>query len=197
VIFGIVNYGGHMLKKTSRRFAAVAAVALAALAGAAQALPTKYKYDALGRVLLASYPDGSQNGYAYDAAGNRTKVRRTRIAPPTTPDRLNVGQGLIPGAEIRSSSGRYVLVMQDDGNLVIYGQSGALWSSATYGNPVAHLVLQGDGNLVIYGPVAQVYWHANTPGASNPTLVMQNDGNLVLYASNGAVWSSGTGCGLC
>lgn len=188
-----------MTRTVGKQVHAAAVLALAAvisLAGAVQAAPTKYKYDALGRVLLASYPDGSQNGYAYDATGNRTNLRRIRIAPPTVSDRLFVGQGLIPGAQLVSSNGRYVLALQDDGNLVIYGQSGALWSSGTYANPSAHLVLQGDGNMVIYGPTAQVYWNSGT-SASNPTLVMQTDGNLVLYTSAGAIWNSGTGCGLC
>jgi YD repeat-containing protein len=180
----------------------VRAVALAvsialALTAPAQALPTKYKYDALARLLLASYPDGSQIGYAYDAAGNRTHLKRMRIVGPTTPDRLTVGQGLIPGAELRSSNGRYVLIVQDDGNLVVYGQSGALWHAATHSLPSANLIMQGDGNLVLYGPVGQVYWQSATAGNSNAGLVMQNDGNLVMYAESTVLWHSNTGCGLC
>lgn len=180
-----------------RAIAALTFAAVVALAAPAQALPTKYKYDALGRVLLASYPDGSQNGYAYDAVGNRTHLKRARIVPPTSSDRLLTGQGLIPGASINSSNGRYTLVVQDDGNLVVYGQSGALWHAATNTLPFANLVMQGDGNLVLYGPVGQVYWQSATSGNSNAGLVMQNDGNLVMYAGSTVLWQSNTACGLC
>ncbi|MFC1836694.1 hypothetical protein ACFL2Q_18545 [Thermodesulfobacteriota bacterium] len=43
------------------------------------------------------------------------------------------------------------LVMQDDGNLVIYAPGGKpIWASETDGNPGAYVRLQDDGNLVIY-----------------------------------------------
>jgi hypothetical protein len=50
-----------------------------------------------------------------------------------------------------------VLVMQGDGNLVLYapgctGPNGSCWSSGTSGHPGADFVVQEDGNLVIYGP---------------------------------------------
>jgi hypothetical protein len=42
------------------------------------------------------------------------------------------------------------LVMQNDGNLVLYSNSGPIWSSKTIGNTGAFLNVQDDGNLVIY-----------------------------------------------
>lgn len=43
------------------------------------------------------------------------------------------------------------LVMQHDGNLVLYASGGrAVWSSGTFGNTGAFLRLQDDGNMVIY-----------------------------------------------
>ena len=60
------------------------------------------------------------------------------------------------------------------------------------------LVLQGDGNLVLYNPSAagareHPKWASKTNGkAKDCILVMQDDGNLVLY--NGykrAIWASG------
>ena len=85
----------------------------------------------------------------------------------------------------------YQMVMQGDGNLVVYDGGGrATWFTATSVGG-SSLVLQGDGNLVMYDPWNAPVWTTGTsaPGA---TLQMQNDGNLVLYDGYGtAVWDSG------
>jgi len=177
--------------------ALLASAALAGLAASASAGTTYYKYDALGRVLLTSAPDGTQEGFSYDAAGNRTAVRRNLMTPPSAANQLTAGQALIVGASLHSASGRYTLIMQEDGNLALYGQSGNLWHAATNGNPSAHAVFQGDGNFVVYGPVGQVYWNSGTGGHPGSVLVLQDDGNLVIYQGGTAVWNTGTGCGLC
>jgi hypothetical protein len=53
------------------------------------------------------------------------------------------------------------------------------------------LVLQSDGNLVLYTSSNQPIWNAATYGRGGTQLVMQTDGNLVLYtSSNTPVWSS-------
>lgn len=111
------------------------------------------------------------------------------------------------------------LIMQPDGNLVVYNQSNvALWNSETAGNPGARLVLQTDGNMVIYNTSNSVLWATYTlhnpnhlsyinmvlpigimyPGQSIDTadrrfrLTLQTDGNLVLYSPNRATWATGT-----
>ena len=62
-----------------------------------------------------------------------------------------------------------VLVLQADGNLVIYKTStsahtgaNALWASATYSHPGDALFLQPDGNLVIYDTVCLALWSSGT-----------------------------------
>lgn len=68
---------------------------------------------------------------------------------------------------------------------------GKTWS---FGN--VDLVLQTDGNLVMYrhGNHSIIYWKTNTAGSGATQLLFQHDGNLVLYTSGyaRAVWSSGT-----
>jgi hypothetical protein len=55
----------------------------------------------------------------------------------------------------RGTDGRQgeTLVMQTDGNLVVYTLAGApIWASNTAGNPGSQLLVQDDGNVVIYRP---------------------------------------------
>lgn len=69
-------------------------------------------------------------------------------------DRLTPDQTLTPDQRIESYNARCALVMQGDGNLVLYDNfSGrALWASGTDGRNGARAVMQSDGNLVVYAP---------------------------------------------
>ena len=55
------------------------------------------------------------------------------------------------------------LIMQPDGNLVLYGPDGACWSSATDDTDADRLELQDDANAVIYGPSGP-RWATDTAG---------------------------------
>ncbi|MFD8480265.1 glycoside hydrolase domain-containing protein [Kitasatospora sp. NPDC059673] len=94
------------------------------------------------------------------------------------------------------------MVMQDDGNLVLYRRSdnSVLWTSYTYNNPGAYLFMQPDGNLVIYkaGTTTGALWQSSTysnPGAYG---LLQDDGNFVVYrqgggpTTGGPLWSTST-----
>ncbi len=59
-----------------RLAAAIAGLMLATAALPSHAGTTTYKYDTLGRVIEADYPDGSIVTYAYDKNGNRTTTTR-------------------------------------------------------------------------------------------------------------------------
>lgn len=103
---------------------------------------------------------------------------------------LNVDQGRW------SCDGRFFLVMQSDGNLVLYYSGvGALWSSNTAGTPANHAVMQGDGNFVVYDGASQAWWSSGTTGAQSAFLAVQNDGNVVVYdGSSVAWWATDTCC---
>ena len=101
--------------------------------------------------------------------------------------------------EINTTSvdGKYNLVMQSDGNLVIYEGSVVHWATGTNGSGTApyRLVMQGDGNLVIYDKNDSVVWATGTNGSGTTPyrLVMQSDRNLVIYDKNDSViWATGT-----
>ena len=109
-------------------------------------------------------------------------------------DTLRSGQSLPVNGTLTSADGRFVLIMQGDGNLVMYRQGGAArWASATDGRRFGRLDMQTDGNFVLYDPAGVPLWATGTDGHPGAFLVMQDDGNLVIYAPNGAaLWASGT-----
>ncbi|MFL1376434.1 MULTISPECIES: hypothetical protein [unclassified Nocardiopsis] len=89
---------------------------------------------------------------------------------------------------ILSGDGRFVLIMQADGNLVQYSGGRALWASNTAGNRGAELSVQSDGNVVIYRGGTPI-WSTGKKGIAR--LVMQSDGNLVGYRANdSAAWAN-------
>lgn len=113
-------------------------------------------------------------------------------------DRLALGEELLAGHELRTANGGR-LIMQGDGNLVLYAPSGQpLWATDTRGKPATRAQFQKDGNLVIrsrrgYGvPEGTGYWDSGTARRGVTSLVFQTDGNLVWYAGRRAVSSTGT-----
>lgn len=70
----------------------------------------------------------------------------------------------------------------------------AIWASDTGNRPSRFLVMQADGNLVIYNchdfkPECAV-WSTGTQGHPHSRLVMQNDGNLVIYQGERPIWDT-------
>jgi hypothetical protein len=106
-------------------------------------------------------------------------------------DRLATGQALTSGQSLVSGNGAYRLVMQPDGNAVVYNAANvAQWASRTGGNPGARLVVQADGNVVVYSAANRGLWATGTR-TTNGRLVMQADGNVVVYsASDAGLWAS-------
>jgi hypothetical protein len=110
-------------------------------------------------------------------------------------DRLLPGQQLNVNEKLASANGRVTLVMQEDGNVVLYrtDNSAALWASNTWGKPVTVAIMQGDGNFVAYDASGKPYWASNTWGNPGAWLMLQDDGNLVVYSSlNKSLWATNT-----
>lgn len=154
-------------------------------AGPALAEKNVYLYDALGRLTHScqSSPNlGAATTYDIDAAGNRKNVRTN-----------NNVVTLEAGGQITSPGGQYFLAMQMDGNLVLYGASGAVWATGTY-FPGSYMAFQNDGNLVIYkSDRSTPVWDSQTQ-SDCASLAVQDDGNLVIYSVAGPpIWASRDG----
>jgi hypothetical protein len=103
----------------------------------------------------------------------------------------------LPSAEsFWSCDGRFQLAMQTDGNLVLYFNGSALWSSNTAGTGASDAVMQDDGNFVLYTSSGTAVWSTATAGSGCGTyLAVQTDGNMVVYNGAGtSLWSTGTCC---
>jgi hypothetical protein len=88
------------------------------------------------------------------------------------------------------------LIMQEDGNVVLYDMAGSpLWWSNTYGWLNSSLRLTDDGNLIVYSPGNQVLWEAFnvarvTPvSASQSTTAFGGTANRALDGNSNGWWS--------
>ncbi|ATB37101.1 hypothetical protein CYFUS_002522 [Cystobacter fuscus] len=109
---------------------------------------------------------------------------------------LVAGQSLSQGQGIVSNDRRFSLVLQGDGNLVLYDATSALWSANIGGKGGLSAHMQSDGNFVVYRTTGATtgadVWSTLTYGHPGAYLVLQNDGNLVIYEGGTAIWNTGT-----
>jgi GH25 family lysozyme M1 (1,4-beta-N-acetylmuramidase) len=143
---------------------------------------------------LAMQDDG--NVVEYSTASKVLWATGTNVPvlpKPTGCGAMTSGQALQQGESLGSCDGTHMLVMQTDGNLVLYHSGKALWESNTSGTTAYTAEMQSDGNFVLYDAEHAPLWSSGTQGNGGAHLAMQDDGNLVVYASGGrALWASGT-----
>jgi hypothetical protein len=111
--------------------------------------------------------------------------------PPTSRNVLASGARMTPGQSLSSPDGRFLLVYQGDGNLVLYDDAlkSPVWWSGTNGRTAGAVGMQADGNLVIYDAAVTPLWMTGTAANASARLVLQSDGNLVVYSADGRpVW---------
>lgn len=105
----------------------------------------------------------------------------TASAQSLSSDHLNRGYALMVGDSIESDTqyGHARLVMQADGNLVLYGNNwGVCWASHTNGSGAYQVIYQFDGNFVLYNRGYAV-WASHT---------MNTAGSNVNINWQGEVW---------
>ncbi|GAB3696062.1 DUF4241 domain-containing protein [Saccharopolyspora tripterygii] len=104
---------------------------------------------------------------------------------------MRAGQAL-RRESLTSENGRFTLVHQDDGNIVLYENETlrAWWASNTCGAESAFCALRESDGLALFSPGGRRIW---STGATRPaaTLVVQDDGNVTIADVDGEpVWSS-------
>jgi len=107
---------------------------------------------------------------------------------------LQYPAGLFPGTNIQVPNAVYSankadqLVLQDDGNLVLYCLTcqpvRPLWSTQTRGKEGRTLYFQPDGDLVLRNAYGKTIWHSNIKsdcaGSERAYFTLQNDGNMLM-----------------
>jgi hypothetical protein len=163
-------------------------------------------YNVDNNAIWASVTEGNEEAYLvvhndgnvviYDSS-NQTIWQTFTVVPPvpqnvSQPDRLFSGQGLVPGNSINSAGG-YKLILQTDGNFVLYGPANqVIWSSNTYNNyNIWDAILQADGNLVIRDGFGRSLWASDTSGNNNATLIVEDGGLKLVNANNHVIWAVG------
>ena len=112
---------------------------------------------------------------------------------PNYSSNMTSGQAIATGTQIMSKNLKYRLIIQPDGNMVLYSNSTPIWHTHTAGAAGPTLVMQSDGNLVLYATGTKPVWNSQTVTGQHSMLQLQEDGNLVMYASgNIPRWSTNT-----
>lgn len=112
-------------------------------------------------------------GYAGTAVFDENDNPSNLVVAPNFPaglSTLSVGEGLQPNDSLVSPNGWYKVVMQTDGNLVVFNKAlKAVWSTLTYDKGVSQFLYQLDGNLVIYDSFGRPTWNSATQNQARIT----------------------------
>ena len=98
---------------------------------------------------------------------------------------------LFDGQSLVSSNSQHVLKL-NNGVVTLYSNGKAVWYTKTEGSHADRLVIQADGNLVLYAKSVYIWdtSTAEKSPAQSYTFEVQNDGNLVIYDDKGKrTWS--------
>lgn len=88
------------------------------------------------------------------------------------------------------STNRIRMVMQGDGNLVVYNEKNKpIWASMTFGSN-HRAIFQEDGNLVIHNGDDRPIWASKSHGHANAQLVLRADAKVVILHNGAVIWST-------
>ncbi|MGW6027428.1 mannose-binding protein [Streptomyces sp. NPDC055099] len=88
------------------------------------------------------------------------------------------------------TTNRIRMVMQTDGNLVVYNEKGKpIWAAMTFGEN-HRAIFQPDGNLVIHNGDDRPIWASKSHGHEGARLVLRADGKVVIVHNGRVIWST-------
>src|SRR6185436_1497222 len=114
---------------------------------------------------------------------------------PRVLPRLRSGERLNVNDRLVNANQDMHVIMQADGNLVLYRNEGheALWHTATWGKPVVYALMEPDGNFVCRDVRHALYWSTGTNGNPGAYVLLDNGGDLIVFnAANRPIWDSNT-----
>jgi hypothetical protein len=136
---------------------------------------------------------------AFDAAGNGAVAsEEVTVFNSNGPPGLGPIDTLQPGlslTSLTSPDGRFHVVFQGDGNLVLYRDDWtSIWASGTTGTGARSAFMRPDGNFVIDDADGVPVFTTNTASHPGAVLAVQDDGSVVVRTFEGVVlWTTGTG----
>ena len=120
-------------------------------------------------------------------------AKTTLVAAPALKIVLGMSETLVSGtATDRLQSGLSSLVMQGDGNLVLYNGKTPVWASQTMGKGTGpyRAAMQSDGNFVVYDIKNTPTWATGTNRGAGKYAVALQGAKFVVLNSNAIVWAS-------
>jgi len=138
-----------------------------------------------GYIHFKDIPQGPQPGDGSPGVGNYVYY---------TSAKLDSGDSLQKNRYIVSDNGYYALIMQNDGNLVMYGPGSLLvWTSQTAAAGGHHATMMAGGDLVVFDANQNLVWHSGTQWAGASHLTVGDDGNLAVVRNSDSqvVWENG------
>lgn len=107
---------------------------------------------------------------------------------------LEPGESLARGQSVASTNGRYRLVFQNDGNLVLLADGSVQWASGTAEQGADRVIMQHNGVLAIYRPLtwgSEPVWISRSVGADGAVLSVRDEGGVVIRREGHPIlWSA-------
>ena len=119
----------------------------------------------------------------------KTESKPKASAKPSWGTKTVYATGVLQAQQAWSTN-RIRMVMQSDGNLVVYNEKNKpVWASMTFGSN-HRAIFQQDGNLVIHNGDDRPIWASRSHGHENAQLVLRADGKVVILHNGGVIWST-------
>jgi hypothetical protein len=122
------------------------------------------------------------------------------VAMPTDPGPFDIvpecgvlhpNEILDPAHPLTSCDGKVSLAQGADGNVAVYRDGKALYSTNTAGIAIGTTLMQGDGNLVAYDKTGKPRWSSGTNNHPGAYLYLRNDGTTWIVGADGTpVWQA-------